>query len=91
MPVIKKANQVTMRNVVPAPVRESMHEVEPMDYPRSGPTIYLDVEVPELDGREVGTEVTFTGKAKLMSVKQRENKRGKKKCYSLELLEMGVE
>ncbi len=90
MPAIKKEKDtLTMVNTVPTKKQDRDYPVT-SEYEQEGPSIYLEVEVPALNNQAVGDKFTFTGKARLKSMEERKTKKGTKKSYVLELLQIGV-
>ena len=79
-----------MVNVVPPKEKYSEPQVA-SEYQPSGPTIWLDKDIPGITDQKVGSEFNIVCKVRLRSKEEREDdKRGKRMSYNMEIMEMGV-
>ena len=86
--LIKQEKKMT--NVVPPNEKMSPEMTSPGEYQPSGPTLYVQVDVPAITSKKVGDEFTVTGKVRLKGMDIRRTRKGDKTSFDLEFLELGV-
>jgi len=89
---IKKAKESKkFRSLTPPPVKQSKSKLAIEEYPQSPPSLWIEVEVPELQNMKVGVPFTATMKCTLSSIEKRVmNDKTVKYSYRIDVKEMAV-
>lgn len=88
MAIINKSE--TFISVVP-PAERAPHGLEsPEEWVPPPPTLHIEVPIAALEQAQVGAEIEFKARGKLVSKENRETRRGQRICYGLEVREIAI-